>query len=69
MIWIFKMASFIFRCPTMRVSVQGWVPDDMEFDSDNEFISINCMACRQIHLVNAMTGRVLGDGSDAGVGE
>ena len=63
------MAGFIFRCPTRRMSVQGWVPDDLEFGSDNEFISINCMACRQIHLVNAMTGRVLGDETDTNAGE
>ncbi len=62
------MSTFIFRCPTTGVSVQGWISDEPESDSETEFISISCMACRQTHLVNAMTGRVLGD-SEPSAGE
>ena len=58
------MATFIFRCPASGVSVQGWISDDAGSDSENEFVSISCTACRQVHLVNAATGRVLGDQSE-----
>jgi len=55
------MASLVFRCPALGVSVQGWISDDGKSGSESEFIGVACTACRQVHLVNAATGRVLGD--------
>lgn len=63
------MPSFIFRCPTIGISVQGWISEDAGSSSKDEFISINCTACRQIHLVNAASGKVLGGESKQGLAE
>jgi hypothetical protein len=54
------MATFIFRCPATGLNVQGHVADDKVSKDDNAFESVTCLACRQIHLVNPGTGKVLG---------
>jgi hypothetical protein len=54
------MATFIFRCPTTGLKVQGHVPDDKLSKDDNAFESVTCLACRQVHLVNPRTAKVVG---------
>jgi hypothetical protein len=57
------MAPFLYRCPNMGVHVQGWRADDLSAVGDT-FESVVCAACRQLHLVNAVTGKVLGEAED-----
>jgi hypothetical protein len=57
------MAVFLYRCPTVGMHVQGWIADDPSAD-DNTYASVTCIACRQIHLVNPSTGKVLGADDD-----
>ena len=53
------MAPFLFQCPNTRLHVQGWLAE--EIPADNKiFRSIECVACRGVHLVNPATGKVLG---------
>jgi hypothetical protein len=40
--------------------VQGWVADDASEDTRETYETVSCPACRQVHLVNPTTGRVLG---------
>ncbi len=55
------MAPFIYRCPAMGLNVQGWVADDpTEKDGQEVFEALTCTACRQVHLVDPKTGKVLG---------
>jgi len=58
------MASVVFRCPNVGIHVHGWVADDGAEIDENVYDSIMCNACRQVHLVNRATGRVLGADSD-----
>jgi hypothetical protein len=53
------MATFVFQCPNKGVRVQGWTVEDMS-DDDSAYAPVQCTACRQIHYVNPVTGRVLG---------
>ena len=59
-----RMRTFIFRCPHTGANVQGWVAKDVSLD-ENAFVSIECLACRQSHLVNSRTGKTLGDDKTA----
>ena len=55
------MAPFLFRCPNTGLHVQGWVVADDGSDEPGEtYETVNCQACRQMHLVNPRTGRVMG---------
>jgi hypothetical protein len=57
------MAAFLYRCPTLGVQVQGWVADDLSAD-ENTYVTVTCIACRQVHLVNPSTGKALGTDDD-----
>jgi hypothetical protein len=54
------MAPFLFRCPNTDLHVQGWLADDGSDEPGDTYGTVNCLACRQVHLVNPSTGRVLG---------
>jgi len=51
--------TVIFRCPNLGVQVQGFFADDMSRNGET-YESVTCLACRQVHLVNRTTGKVLG---------
>jgi hypothetical protein len=53
------MATFVYRCPSSSLQVQGWVADDPE--KGEEFCeALTCTACGVVHLVYPETGNVLG---------
>ena len=54
------MAPFLFRCPNTGRHVQGWTADDVSEEAGETYETVSCYACRQLHLVNPTTGRVLG---------
>jgi hypothetical protein len=58
------MATVVFRCPMLGVRVQGWFADDGAENGGEVYDGITCNACRQVHLVNRTTGRVLGAGDE-----
>jgi hypothetical protein len=53
------MATFIFRCPSTGLNVQGWFADAPGEVEGECYEMVACLACRRIHLVNPATGRVL----------
>jgi hypothetical protein len=53
------MPTFIYRCPSTGLNVQGFVADDAECD-DEAYEPVTCTACTRVHLVNPNTGKVLG---------
>jgi hypothetical protein len=54
------MPTFIYRCPNTGFRVQGYEPGTTE--SDSAYEPVVCTMCKQVHLVNFKTGKVLGDG-------
>jgi hypothetical protein len=42
------------------LKVQAWSADDISADADR-YEATTCTACRQIHLVNPATGKVIGN--------
>jgi len=53
------MPAFLYRCPFTGINVQGWVADDPTASDDNRHELVTCLACRQLHLVNPKTGKVI----------
>lgn len=51
------MAAFLFRCPINGMKVQGW---QAETPASSQYEAIECTACGLTHLVNPLTGEVIG---------
>ena len=47
-----------FLCPNMGVSVESSFADTE--DSDEIYERLTCLACRQLHMLNLRTGKILG---------
>jgi len=58
------MPAFLYRCPYTGMNVQGWVADDPTANDDSRYVPVTCLACRQLHLVNPKTGKVIGAEND-----
>ncbi len=48
-----------FRCPTTDLSVQAWVAEEVSGNKET-CVTLRCLACRLVHLVNSASGRVMG---------
>jgi hypothetical protein len=59
------MAAFIYRCPNTGLRIQGWVADEVDSRTNDEtYQSVTCLACRQTHLVNPSSGKVVSANDD-----
>jgi hypothetical protein len=56
--------TYLFRCPSTGCRVQGFVAEEDFSDDAEDYQAVTCLACKQTHLVNPMTGRVLGAGDE-----
>ena len=58
-----NMATFVYRCPTTGLRVQGRVADDLSEGErkGQQFEGVTCSVCRRIHLVDPKTGKLLGE--------
>jgi hypothetical protein len=54
------MAALIYRCPATGQNVQTWFADDGS-ENGNTYLTVTCLACQQVHLVNPGSGKVLGN--------
>ena len=52
------MRPFLYRCPTTGQNVQSWAANDGS--AADETLTVTCLVCRRVHLVDPKTGRVLG---------
>ena len=60
----YKMRGISFRCPTREMHTQAWIADDIQAGSENEYLTVDCIACRGIHLINPRTAEVIGARGD-----
>jgi hypothetical protein len=61
------MSAFLYRCPATGMMVQGWRADDgAAADGDDNYVSMRCLACNRVHLINPVTGVVFGGEEDRG---
>jgi hypothetical protein len=55
-----SMAATLFFCPNKAVRVQAFFADDPSENAEETYETVMCTACRQLHLVNPKSGKVLG---------
>ena len=53
------MRAFLYRCPNTGKTVQGFVAEELDPESE-AYEAVQCAACSRLHLVNPKSGRVLG---------
>lgn len=56
------MPTFLYRCPNTGFKVQGYSAE--ETSDEDAYQSVTCIMCRQVHLVNPATGKVLGESDE-----
>jgi hypothetical protein len=61
---VIDMATFIFRCPSTDQNVQGYLSSEELSEHGDGYFAVRCTACRRAHLVNPLTGTVLGSTGD-----
>jgi hypothetical protein len=54
------MATVLFRCVNTGFRVQAYLPEQTS-DNENLWVPVNCLACKQVHLIKSATGEVLGE--------
>ncbi len=55
------MPAFIYCCPNTGFHVQGYTLGRTSDENDPAYEAVTCGACNGVHLVNARTGKVMGD--------
>jgi len=56
------MRDFLIRCPRTGLMVQVSVPESTSGVKPDEYEAVTCSACARTHLVNKLTGKLLGEG-------
>ena len=57
------MASFIYRCPNTGLRIQALTAEEIT-EGEHTYEAVTCIMCRQVHLVNPDTGKVLGEDTE-----
>jgi hypothetical protein len=50
----------MYLCPNTGRRVQSFITEEIADDAET-FVQVTCLVCRQAHLVNPATGKVLGE--------
>jgi len=62
-IYLGRMAVFLYRCPATGFNVQGLVPDfapALDESNESRYEAVTCTICSRVHLINPTTGHVAG---------
>jgi hypothetical protein len=54
------MLPFMYRCPSTDCRVQGFSAEEVSKENADDYLTVLCTECQQIHLVNPATGEILG---------
>ena len=58
------MAILFFRCPIREIHTHVWVADEVPARPSDEYVTITCIACLEVHLINPSTSKVVGSRED-----
>jgi hypothetical protein len=50
----------MYRCPVVGMPTHAWL-DQIDPAASDHFVTITCVACQRIHLINPKTGKLAGD--------
>ena len=51
----------IYKCPQTGMNVQHWLPAAPDDEPKGTHRSVLCAACRRLHFINNLTGKLLGE--------
>ena len=51
----------IYKCPQTGMNVQHWLPAAPDDEPKGTHRSVVCAACRRLHFINNLTGKLLGE--------
>jgi hypothetical protein len=54
------MPPFLYCCPNTGYRVQGFTAEEVSDKDADAVVTVTCIICNQVHLVNPVTGRVVG---------
>ena len=57
--FVATMAPF-YRCPNTGLRIQALAAEEIT-EGEDTYEAVTCIMCRQVHLVNPHTGKVLGE--------
>jgi len=55
------MATFVYRCPSTGLNVQGWTADEPSDKDSGQYRTVTCTMCRRVHVVNPATGKLMSE--------
>jgi len=55
------MAHFVIRCPRTGSNAQVWVSESTSVANADEYEGVTCPACKRVHFVHKISGKLLGD--------
>ena len=55
-----SMPPFMYRCPNTGHRVQSFSAQEVS-DNADAYELVTCTMCQRVHLVNPVTGKVLGE--------
>jgi hypothetical protein len=53
----------IYRCPNTGLRIQALAAEEIT-EGEDTYEAVTCIMCRQVHLVNPHTGKVLGEDTE-----
>jgi hypothetical protein len=56
-----RAPRYLFHCPITRSFEYGFLVEEAPSDDPNSYMSVGCLACGQMHLVNFTTGKTVGE--------
>jgi hypothetical protein len=62
------MTAVTYRCPIKQQSIQYWLDEKDMMDEGQKYIAVLCYACLELHFVERMTGKVLGEDDPRAMG-
>ncbi len=57
-----RMATVLYHCPNTGFRVQGYTVDETIPSDHDTYEPVTCLVCKQVHLVNPKTGKLVGEG-------
>jgi len=54
------MPPFLYRCPNTGYPVQGFTAEKVSGKDADAIVTVACILCEQVHLVNPVIGKLAG---------
>jgi hypothetical protein len=59
--FLIAVRPVLYRCPRTAKLVQHLIADEPKSEEQNRYDEVSCLACSFPHLINRVTGKLLGE--------